>query len=90
MKKSINGYYKFYNKIGIACRIKCSKDIEGQSLIMFKHKNEDTWMYYVPKKEFNNCLEIINHILKNLVNDNMIFKISSLKSKQEVINNGYR
>ena len=78
MKKSINGYYKFYNKAGISCRIKCEVEAKGQVLIKFKHRDDHQWLYHVPDKKFRNCLEITNFILKNLENQNMVFKITTM------------
>jgi hypothetical protein len=75
MKKSINGYFKFYNGSGISCRIKCSSEIQKEALIKFKHKEDANWLYHVPNREFRNCLEAANFILKNLENEGMIFKI---------------
>jgi hypothetical protein len=84
MKKSINGYFKFYNGSGIPCRIKCQGEVKGTALIKFKHKDTTDWMYHVPNKKFRNCLEVVNFILKNLENKEMIFKIISM---QESIGN---
>jgi hypothetical protein len=79
MKKSVNGYFKFYNKEGISCRIKCNDEVDGAILIKFKQKEEANWMYHVPNRGFRNCLEVSNFILKNLENDNMVFKIVSMQ-----------
>ena len=79
MKKSINGYFKFYNKEGLSCRVKCPKEIQKEILIKFKNRDETAWAYHSPKRTFRNCLEVVNFILKNLENENMVFKIISLK-----------
>jgi ribosomal protein S19E (S16A) len=79
MKKSVNGYFKFYNGHGLSCRIKCDKEINGQTLIKFKHRSDSHWLYHVPNKTFRNCLEVANFILKNLENDGMVFKITGMK-----------
>ena len=75
MKKSVNGYFKFYNKEGMSTRIKCSEPINGEVLIKFKNKNAAEWLYHAPQRKFRNCLEVTNFILKNLENENMVFKI---------------
>ena len=76
MKKSINGYYKFYNKNGLQCRIKCEAEkIDGEVMIKFKPKDQTEWMYHMPKRKFRHCLEVTNFILKNLENNNMVFKV---------------
>jgi hypothetical protein len=79
MKKSINGYFKFYNKNGQSCRIKCQEEIKGQVLIKFKPHDEGAWLYYAPKREFRNCLEVANFILKNLESNGTVFKILAFK-----------
>jgi hypothetical protein len=87
MKKSKNGYYKFYNSQGIYCRIKCNNVENNEVLIKFKQKNETNWMYHSPNKRFHSCLEVANYILKNLDNQNMIFKIIPINhSLKESIN----
>jgi len=75
MKKSVNGYYKFYNKEGLSCRIKCTDEVSGNVLIKFKGRDEAIWAYHSPKRTFRNCLDVTNFILKNLENPNMVFKI---------------
>lgn len=75
MKKSINGYFKFYNKDGVSCRIKCDQEINGEVLIKFKSKDDDGWFYHSPRREFGNSLDVANFILKNLENQDMIFKV---------------
>ncbi len=83
-KKSINGYYKFYNKEGISCRIKCDdteEKFEGNCIIKFKQIDDPTWMFHAPTKEFRNCLEVTNYILKNLENSNMVFKILPMQKR---------
>jgi len=78
MKKSANGYYKFYNKEGISCRIKCTDVINGTALIKFKHRDEPGWLYHSPERKFGHILEAVNFVLKNLENTGMIFKIIPL------------
>jgi len=74
MKKSAQGYYKFYNAEGKSCRVKC-KSVEGSCIIKFKHVNEHEWLYHSPNRDFNSCTDAINFILKNLISDGMIFKV---------------
>ena len=78
--KSAAGYYKFYNKTGTPCRIKCSP-VSGSCIIQFKEVQATSWLYHVPDKKFKNCLEVVNFILKNLVNKDMIFKIAPTCNK---------
>ena len=89
MKKSVNGYYKFYNKAGLSCRIKSSGHIDGSEiLIRFKHKDDLGWLYHAPKRKFRNCLDATNFILKNLENEGMIFKISPVSSTLSIKTEG--
>jgi len=77
--KSKNGYFKHYNKEGISCRIKVKKEalnkIDSDFIIAFKRKRDLGWNYHSPKKKFRCINAVINHILKNLENKNMVFKI---------------
>ena len=77
--KSKNGYFKHYNKDGISCRIKIAKDAllktNNEFIITFKHKNDLSWKYHSPEKNFRCVNEVIVFILKNLENKNMVFKI---------------
>jgi len=77
--KSKNGYYKHYNKKGISCRIKVKKSalnkFNTDFIIAFKHKDDLDWKYHSPNKKFRCVNAVINHILKNLENKNMVFKI---------------
>ncbi len=77
MKKSANGYYKFYSKDGTGCRIKCDKDIKGKVIIKFKKVNSLTWNWFAPKNSFKNSLDALTFILKNLESKKMAFKIIS-------------
>jgi len=79
MKKSANGYYKFYNKAGLSCRIKCEMTGPGRIMIKFKTTDDLNWMYYSPNRTFKCCLDASNYILKNLENKGMVFKIYSQK-----------
>ncbi len=75
MKKSQNGYYKFYSKDGTECRIKADRDIQGKVIIKFKYANSVGWRWYAPSREFKNVLDATTYILKNLESDKMVFKV---------------
>jgi len=80
MKKysSKRGFYKYYNKNGLQCRIKISKNIlqsgSKNYTIKFKRPQDDSWLYTLPKT-FDNPLECIDYIVKNLETDRTIFKV---------------
>jgi len=69
-----NGYYKFYNKNGKRCKIKC-ENIENEKVIISFSKNAGETMYHLPDKVFKNTTEVIYHLVKNLESDNVIFTI---------------
>jgi len=77
--KSKNGYFKHYNKEGIACRIKVAKSalkkFNDEFIVKFKDAKDEFWMWHVPHKRFRDASEVIVFILKNLDSDNMVFKI---------------
>ena len=77
--KSINGYYKHYNKEGRSCRIKVSRKAlsrtDDEFILKYRSKSMEHWLYHSPRGKFRCANAVIVHILKNLENDNMIFKI---------------
>jgi hypothetical protein len=77
--KSRNGYFKFYNKNGLSCRIKIQDEISGKFIIKYKGPDEIIWNYISP--DFSAItIEVINYILKNLETDNSVFKIVPARS----------
>ena len=90
MKKSKNGYYKYYNSAGVSTRIrnefKPEAGVLKRALIKFKLVDEISWMYHTPTKSFKDQFEVMNHVLKNLESENMVFKIyniDELKKEKE-------
>jgi len=82
--KKANGYYKFYNKTGISCRVKTDEPIQGSVIIKFKEQGETKWMYHAPKRTFNSTLEVVHYILMNLESKSLVFKIVATHTiKQE-------
>ena len=82
--KKANGYYKFYNKLGVSCRIKTEEPVQGSVIIKFKDQDETKWMYHAPSRTFNSTLEVVHYILMNLESKNLVFKIMATQTiKQE-------
>ena len=79
MYKSKNGYFKHYSKNGTPCRIKVTRDAlrktDSDFLIAFKNRDEETWNYHIPNKNFRCANAVIVFILKNLETPNTVFKI---------------
>jgi len=77
--KSKNGYFKHYNKEGISCRIKVAKSAlaktDSELMVKFKGSKDEFWSWHFPRRKFRDASEVIVFILKNLVNENMVFKI---------------
>lgn len=73
--KSNKGYFKFFNKEGQECRIKCDREINGNVIIKYLKKDEVVWRWLTPEKEFISSIHTINYILKHLESDKSIFEI---------------
>ena len=75
-----DGYYKYYNSEGKKCRIKIEPELlNGKNFkvfVWFKKEDDAHWLVHQPKKKFRDAFHVINFILKNLENDNLIFKIT--------------
>jgi len=75
-------YYKYYNAEGKKCRIKiepkllCERNFKV--FVWFKNENDVNWLVHQPKKKFKDVFHVINFILKNLENNNLIFKITKV------------
>jgi len=78
--KSSNGYYKYYNKEGKACRIKIEDKLKNKKnfncFIWFKYPKKDYWMIHEPNKKFKDVFQVINYLCKNLETNNIVFKVT--------------
>lgn len=79
-----NGYYKYYNKNGVSCRVKFENKMAINSktanvIIEFNKENDiEVSNMHMPARYFNNDFEILNFILKNLETSNLVFKVKYL------------
>jgi len=72
----MKGYYKFYTKNGKKAFIKLCKNINNSKVIIkFMRPKDDNWLYHYPDKKFENCLDVIYYILKNLETNKTRFKV---------------
>ena len=80
--KSKNGFYKYYNKYGLNCRIKTDK-CNGNVIIKFKYNFDERWFMNIPDIKFKSEGDIITFICKNLETDGTIFEVVCLEQNNK-------
>jgi hypothetical protein len=81
------GYFKYYNKDGLKCRIKfmdnvCNHETPFGVIVKFKRPIDDDFLYHYPNRKFTGIQDVINFVVKNLEHDGTVFEISTSKGKK--------
>ena len=76
--KSKNGFYKFFNKEGLKCRIK-TNNCKGDVILKFKYPSDEKWYMTIPDIKFKSDSDVITYICKNLETDGTVFEVTCIE-----------